>query len=152
MKTMVKLLVVLALVLAGFSQHTTASASHGFSVTIDKRATLTASHILVEVSGTYSCGQPAGGLDPDKSGFGYSVTQFYKGEVISGGGGIGGFELNCNGATHTWTQQISGWLPNGQPALWHGGKAIVQGGGEVCNSDRSDCAGVGFTLAIRIRG
>jgi len=128
-----------------------AAASHGFSVTIDKRATLTASHILLQVSGTYSCGQPAGGLDPDKSGFGYSVTQFYKGGVITGGGGIGGHDLQCDGAIHTWTHQINGWS-NGQPALWHGGKAIVQGGGEVCNSDRSDCAGVGFTLAIRISG
>jgi len=131
---------------------TPATASHGFSVTVAKKATLTASHILIEVSGTYSCGTPDGGLEPNNSGFGFSVTQFHRNGVISGNGGIGGNDLMCDGATHTWTQQIQGFSSGGEPALWHGGRAIVQGGGEVCNSDRSDCAGTGFTQAIRISG
>ena len=130
---------------------TPATASHGFSVTIAKKATLTASHILIEVTGTYNCGTPSGGLDPNNSGFGFQVSQFHKSGVISGGGGMGGNDLNCDGATHTWTQQIQGFS-SGQPALWHGGRAIVQGGGGVCNSDRSDCAGTGFTQAIQISG
>ena len=136
---------------------TPATASHGATMTIADEAKLvpktpvSATHVLLEVSGTYSCGQPSGGIDPSRSGFGFNVTQFQKNGVVTGGGGLGGDQLICDGAVQSWTQQITASNSDtGQQARWKGGKAIAQGGMGVCNSDNSDCAGAGFNQAIRL--
>lgn len=136
---------------------TPAWANHSFSLTVNNKATLNSFRTIVTVSGTYTCTEPTGGVNPDFSGLGGQVSQIYKGNtVVSGGGGTGGPGFfTCDNLAHPWSFDVQAFDGNGQPAVWKNGKAIFQYGGGVsdgpdCEGGGSDCAGASGQTVIQL--
>ncbi len=128
-----------------------ASATHDFTVTItvDGTATLNQFKTILTLTGTYNCMETDGGIDQDHSGIGGQVLQEQKGGKVIVHNGFGFGPFTCDGTTRTWSSDVQAHVGD-VPAVWKRGRVLVNGGGNVCNTDCIDVDGDSFLRSVKI--